>query len=165
MKYYCIKDKLLDRHIVIQYDGFPSIMDEDILNKINESIIYKKENGNNVDLFQVTRNMKDLSCLSYKGIIHLFYFNKDNFYYLDKLIRILSSITEDNYIRIGILVDGNKEEFNCIQSQILLSLEEVWKHGKITCYSSEYNIPVVDVSYKKENFLENLYQDIINIIE
>lgn len=167
MKYYVIENlcSMYDTKIcIVQYNGFPNDISNCITSRITDTV--KDNPGLSVDC--IVKKKKDLPTKRYNGLVHLFYFNKDNFNDLDKLIRLVCCLNDEWFERINILVDGDKEDFNKIQSQILLGLDTV-DNKRLECINSENSvipmIPIISVCYNNDEFLNSVCNDLLHVID
>lgn len=164
MKYYVIENLCsMDeaKVCIVQYNGFPNDISNCIISRIADII---KENPILV-IDSIVKKRKDLPTKRYNGLVHLFYFNKDNFNDLDKLIRLVCCLNDEWFERINILVDGDKEDFNKIQSQILLGLN-IGDYKRLECINSGNSvIPIITVCYNNDEFLNSVCNDLLNVID
>lgn len=163
MKYYVIENLCSmgeAKVCIVQYNGFPNDISNCIISRITDII---KENPVLV-VDSIVKKRKDLPTKRYNGLVHLFYFNKDSFNDLDKLIRLVCCLNDEWFERINILVDGDKEDFNKIQSQILLGLN-IGDYKRLECINSEdYIDPIISISYSKDDFLDSICSDLLNTV-
>lgn len=166
MKYYIIDNTCTNAYTmykqkicIVQYNGFPRDISKYIMSRITDTV----KNNDGLALDSVVNNKRNLPSKTYGGLVHLFYFDKDNFYDLDKLIELVRRLADEWFERINILVDGNKEEFNQIQSQILLGLSTV-SYNRLKCINSKNSvIPIISVCYNKDEFLDSVCNGLIFI--
>lgn len=164
MKYYVIENLCSmdeSKVCIVQYNGFPNDISNCIMSRITDTV--KDNPGLSVDC--IIKKKKDLPTKRYNGLIYLFYFNNDNFNDLDKLISLVCGLANEWFERINILVDGDKEEFNQIQSQILLGLDIV-DNKRLECINSENSTnPIIDIWYNKDDFLNSICNDLLYTID